>query len=278
VGELVNHRDSDVIADPMAGEQVAVRVRLYRAAAASADDRGSNSNCDDSARRDVLQWIMCRCREYPLTTALSLLGLAVFVSGWLSPDPARAGFTHLPTMPFYPALILTGLLAGRRAACCFAAGALLFEAVWLPPPFPLAIEAKYVPFLVEFAVSLLITIVIGCWWGLFGGDPANGPPDAGGARLAGSGVATGVMLMLGASGVALAPPLDQQFNDPQRGVVVGDRQAGARALQQRVGRRGQLEAKPFGILLGNGAERGAQASRDLFGPREQRRVETPGRR
>lgn len=186
-GEFVSDHDSDVIADPMAGEQVAARVRLYRATAASADDlagrcganrpaRDSNSDRDGRARRDRLQSMMYRCREYPLTTALSLLGLAVFISGWLSPDPARAGFTHLPTMPFYPALILTGLLAGRLAIFCFAAGAVLFEAMWLPPPFSFAIEAKYVPFFVEFAVSLLIIIAIGCWWGLFARHPGQWSP------------------------------------------------------------------------------------------------------
>lgn len=98
-----------------------------------------------------------RCRRAPFATALGALALGSLISWYWAPDPAKTGFTHLRTMPFYSAMLVAMLLAGRGAAWTVAIGALLLQAIVL---WSSATAARYVPFLAEFVITMTIATAV----------------------------------------------------------------------------------------------------------------------
>ena len=97
-----------------------------------------------------------RGRKYAIATGLACLALAFFWSFYVSPDPARAGFTHLPTMPFFSALCVAALLAGGGATWTVVIGAPILQAIVLPPAWSFAMKWDYLPYFVEFGFTMAV--------------------------------------------------------------------------------------------------------------------------
>jgi hypothetical protein len=189
-------------------QDVAAAVLLYRA---TANDCPKVSRAfRNDPRRSAIAWIRSLRSAIRrgglvlrLAIALASVAIAFWVSADLSPDPAKTGFSHLPTMPFYPAVLCAGLLAGSGAGWFVVISALVLQAQWLPPPNSVLISQVFTTFFLEFAVTMSI-------------------------------LSTGTTVfdrMAGHWSARREPqPANQQFEDSQRGLVINDPHAGAVTL------------------------------------------------
>jgi hypothetical protein len=191
--------------DNQLADDVPATIAMYRAAASGARGRPP----EEPRPSAVVAWIQSaaiRIRrgglKLQLPTALFCLASGFLWTWLIFPDPAgRSDFGHLATMPFFPAVICAQVLAGGRAGWWVVIGAVALQAVWLPPSPSLAVELHALPFFGEFLGTMAITA--------FGASLLDGPVHR---------------------SVARAQPLDQQFKNSQRRLVVNDAQASAVAL------------------------------------------------
>jgi hypothetical protein len=74
----------------------------------------------------------------------------------LSPRPNNGPVLHFPTMGFFPAVVIVGYLRGAVAAWVAAGIASLVEVVKLSPEWFLAVDTNYLPWFLQYSLSLAL--------------------------------------------------------------------------------------------------------------------------
>lgn len=98
----------------------------------------------------------------PFMTALLMLGGAVLTSSDWGSDPVY-NIPHLPIGTFYPAVIFAAVLSGGSAAWTVCVGAVLVQALAIPPTWSLGIGEPFMLFFLRFAASLALTAWGSSW-------------------------------------------------------------------------------------------------------------------